>query len=244
MLAGNSVNHLEFFLDKLMKKEPFSFIRPNDGEYMIVQNKHFKTQDIWAYNGGTLSTDLMAAIQNCANVDNCYVGIPCKACWGGDMTAWCIENYKIRPGNLTYGNLVCNKNWKIFTDYMINNRVSLYYVGPGKEPSDKLNVIDRYYTDPFQIERWNSEKSTFLEGVHTWVKLHIDAAIEPLVFAFSVGPLSKILISQLCTKYPTHFFMDVGSAFDIFLKGSSNRGYIMPSGAYSEIICDFNTGHN
>jgi len=243
MLAGNSLQHLDFFLDKLSNKEPFSFIRPNDGEYMIIKDDRFTNIDAWTFSGGALRTDLLTAIQGCAVVDNCYVGLPCKACWGGDMTAWCIENYKIRPGNLTYGNLVCNKNWKIFTDYMINKRVPLYYVGPGKEPSDKLNVVDRYYTDPFQIERWTSEKSTFLEGVHSWVKHHIDTATEPLVFAFSVGPLSKILISQLCAKYTTHFFMDIGSAFDIFLKGISNRGYITPSGPYSEIVCDFDTGH-
>lgn len=243
MLAGNSLQHLDFFLDKLTKKEPFSFIRPNDGEYMIIKDDRFTNIDSWTFSGGALRTDLLTAIQGCAAVDNCYVGLPCRACWAGHLTDWCIENYKIRPGNLTYGNLVCNKNRKIFTDYMINNRVPLYYLGPGKESTDKLNIVDRFYTDPFQVNRWDAEKEAFTNQVHAWVNTHIQKS-EPLVFAFSVGPLSKILISQLCAKYPKHFFMDVGSAFDIFLKGISNRGYIRPNDQYTNIVCDFNTGHN
>ena len=36
MLSGNSSNHLQFFLSKITENKPFSFIRPNDGEYDLL----------------------------------------------------------------------------------------------------------------------------------------------------------------------------------------------------------------
>lgn len=242
-LAGNSLEHLRFFLGKLARGEPFSLIRPNDGEYLIISNKQFGTQDAWTFRGGSLSEDLLAAIQSYAGLDNCYVGIPCKACWDQEKTAWCIENYTIHSSRLTYGNLVCNKNWRPFVNYFIDNATPFYYIGPGQTPTDKLNVLERYYTDPMQIERWDAEKMTFIEGVEAWVTDRVTGTTKPLIFAFSVGPLTKILISRLSLKNPGHFFLDVGSAFDLFLKGSSNRLYIYEGGACANVVCDFEKGH-
>jgi hypothetical protein len=240
---GDSVSHLRFFLGKLARGEPFSLIRPNDGEYLIITGTHFRTQDIWAFRGGSLREELLAAIQSYAGLDNCYVGIPCKACWDQTKTNWCKENYKIHPNRLTYGNLVCNKNWRPFTNYFIDNAVPFYYIGPGQTPTDKLNVLERYYTDPMQIERWDAEKTTFIEGVEAWVMGRVTGTTKPLIFAFSVGPLTKILISRLSLKNPGHFFLDVGSAFDLFLKGSSNRLYISNAGVCANVVCDFEKGH-
>ena len=45
MLSENSSNHLQFFLSKITENKPFSFIRPNDGEYMICKGTMFVTQD-------------------------------------------------------------------------------------------------------------------------------------------------------------------------------------------------------
>lgn len=241
--TGNSVDHLRFFLGKLTRGEPFSMIRPGDGEYLIITGASFNTQDRWGFHGGSLSKELLPAIQSCATLENCYVGIPCKACCGQEKTAWCIENYRIHPKRQTYANLVCNKNWRPFTSYFIDNKVPFYYIGPGQVETDKLNVLERYYTDPMQIEWWDAEKKAFVEGVEAWVTARTQAATKPLVFAFSVGPLTKILIPLLNAKNPGHFFLDVGSAFDIFLKGQSNRLYITDTGICANVVCDFEKGH-
>ena len=242
-LSGNSLDHLRFFLGRLARAEPFSFIRPNDGEYLIIMDARFQNTDYWTFRGGSLREDLLAAIQSCATLENCYVGIPCKACWGQEKTTWCIENYRLQPHKLTYGNLVCNKNWRPFTSYFIDNKVPFYYIGPGQVETDKLNVIERYYTDPKQMEWWDAEKKAFVDGVEAWVTARTQSATKPLVFAFSVGPLSKILIPLLNAKNPAHFFLDVGSAFDIFLKGQSNRLYITDTGICANVVCDFEKGH-
>ncbi len=243
MLKGNSFDHLLYFLKKIKNKEPFSFIRPNDGEYMIVNGTHFKTQDIWKFNGGILQKELLQSIQSCKDISNCYVGIPCKSCWGGEMTSWCIDNYNIDINRLTYGNIVCNYNWKYFTNFMISNKIPFYYIGPGTNKSESLNIIDRLYTDPFQIERWDSENEIFKKTVFDWVENKINLSSESLIFCFAVGPLTKILISYLAKKYPSHSFFDTGSSLDLFMKGNTNRGYINNNNTYANIICDFDKGH-
>ena len=243
MIQGNSLNHLFFFLKKIQKREPFSFIRPNDGEYLIITNNTFVTQDLWKFNGGSLQQELLESIRSCRDIDNCYVGIPCSSCWDQNKTNWCINNYNINPDKLTYGNLVCNYNWKIFTNFFIDNKIKFFYIGPGETPCTTLNVIDRLYTDPFQIEKWDTEKETFKKYVFNWIENKISNSDKSLFFCFSVGPLTKILIPHLARTYKNHFFFDVGSAFDLFLKGSTNRLYINDNQLYTKIVCDFQKGH-
>lgn len=245
MLSGNSSDHLNFFLRKISAKEPFSFIRPNDGEYMIIKGTTLTNTDNWTFNsGGTLQHDLLIAIQQFSESPNGYIGIPCKGCYNAEMVDWCIKEYHIKHDKLTYGNLVCNKNWKPFTFYFIENKIPIYYIGPGTTPTNLFNIKKRYYTDPYQVNRWDTEKDIFKHRIYTWIASIIDSEqTDNIIFTFSVGPLSKILISELNQMYLSHSFFDIGSAFDIYLKGSSNRGYMRENDTYSNVVCDFELGH-
>lgn len=242
-LNGNSVEHLKYFMNKLDKKEPFSIIRPNDGEFMILNGKYFITQDRWKFNGGTIQKDLYNAIYLSSLTPNAYIGIPCQACWNNGDTQWYINTFNLTKQNLTYGNIVCNKNWKIFTDYLINTKIPLYYIGPGKEKTDKINVIDRYNIDEYQIERWDTEKTEFIANVEKWIDNKLENEKNTKLFMFSAGPLSKILVANMFLKYPQHQFIDCGSALDLYMKGYSNRPYLDQNHPYSKIICDYNKGH-
>jgi len=243
-LTGNSIDHLYFFLNKLDKHYPFTIIRPNDGEFMILQGKHFGTQDHWSYNGGTLQSDLFNSINLAVSLPNSYIGIPCQSCWNNGDTQWYIDTFKIPKEKLTYGNIVCNKNWSIFTDYLINTKIPFYYIGPGKQNTDKLNVIDRYIIDELQIHRWDSEKEQFIKNIELWVDNKLLNVNNTTLFMFSAGPLTKILIPYLFQKYPNHQFIDCGSALDLFLKGSSNRSYVKQNDTYSNLVCDFTKDHS
>lgn len=237
----NSVEHLEFFLEKISKKEPFSVIRPNDGEYMIIKDEHFTNIDNWTFNGGFLREDLLKNIHLAASLDNSYIGIPCSACWTKEKTDWCIQTYNLNSKNLTYGNLVCNKNWKIFINYLCSNKIPINYIGPGTINSTELNIINMYNIDLYLVNKWNYERDTFIDKLETWIKsINLE---DNSIFCFAAGPISKIAIPILFQKYPQYTFIDVGSAFDIFTKGITNRGYITDSGPYANIICDFETGH-
>ena len=241
-LKGNNVDHLRFFLNKIENNEPFTVIRPNDGEYMILQGTHFVTQDKWSFSGGNLQKDLFDYIRLAVSLPNSYVGIPCKGCWGEDKTKWYIDTFGIGKDTLTYGNLVCNKNWKIFTSYLIDNKTPFYYIGPGKEKSDKMNVLDRYNIDEYQIHSWDTDKDDLMQKVDLWVADKLQNK-EPSLFMFSAGPLTKVLIPFLFNKYPEHQFVDAGSSLDLFLKGGTNRLYVEPWQYYTNIVCDFEKGH-
>lgn len=242
VLTGNSLCHLYFFLDLLKEGISFSLIRPNDGEYLILKENRFTNIDNWTYNGGSLSDDLLSGIKKASILENSFIGIPCKDCWDVEKTEWCINNYNLNSKNMTYGNLVCNKQWKIFINYIINNKVSFYYIGPGENKSQDLQVKDRFLTNLFLVNNWDTEKEKFLNDLSLWVESKVQNN-KSCIFTFSVGPISKILIPYFFEKHPSHTFLDVGSSFDLFLKGHSNRGYLTENGPYSNIVCDFEKGH-
>ena len=51
-MDGNSIDHLHLFIQKIKNHEPLSIIRPNDGEFMILQGYHFTNIDNWTFMGG------------------------------------------------------------------------------------------------------------------------------------------------------------------------------------------------
>jgi FkbM family methyltransferase len=238
----NSIEHFSIFLNKLKNRDPFSVIRPADGEYQILIGNHLTNCDNWTFSGGSLQQDLLNAVNT--KMDNMYIGIPCKGC------NKLIYNYyfnDLKLGDnltyLTYANLFCNKNWKEFISYAKNN--PFYYIGPGENIKD-LPIIDNFLVDLYLVNKWDNMKDIFIRALITWVDI-IDKSNENknnLVFMFSAGPISKVVIPLLFKKYPNHTFIDVGSVLDIFTKGSSNRYYIRDNDDCSNIVCNFNNGHN
>lgn len=233
----NSLQHLDVFLKNIEKHTPFCFIRPNDGEYLIMNNRSFGTQDAWHYSGnGTLTNDLKNAIFKMIGLKNAFVGIPCKACWDG-VYQWYMTTFNIPVEKLTYGNICCNRNWKPFTSVFINQKLPFYYIGPYKSNHYNLNVLDVFKVDEFLIHDWDSKKEKVITELTQWV------SNKSGVFIFSAGPLTKVFIPILFEMYPHNTFMDVGSAFDLYMKGQTNRLYITSNDTYGNVVCDFNKGH-
>ena len=241
----DSLEHLFFILNKIKNKEPFLVIRPNDGEYMILEDMRFTNIDFWTYKGGKLKQDLFDGIKLASELENSYVGIPCKDCWTNEKTEWYIKTFNLSLNkNLTYGNLVCNYNWKIFVDFLINDNVSFYYLGPGTLECQKLNIRDRFFIHEKQLEKWDEEKEILLKNVYQWVDEKIKNDNKVKLFLISAGPLSKIIAPNLFSKYKNNQFLDCGSSLDFYLKkGAKKRQYTLDGNHYSRIICDFKNGH-
>ena len=240
----NSIDQLSFFLNKLKNNEPFSIIRPADGEYQIMTGQHLTNCDNWTFSGGSLQEDLLNT-KNYIGLENLYVGIPCKGC-SDHIYNYYLDTLNLRNNEtyLTYANVFCNRNWKDFIDYAKNN--PFYYIGPGENIKD-LPIIDNFLIDPYLVNKWDNMKDIFIRALITWVDI-MDKSNENknnknLVFMFSAGPISKVVIPLLFKKYPKHSFIDVGSSLDIFTKGSSNRYYIKENDDCSNIVCDFIKGH-
>lgn len=241
--SGNSEDHLQFFMDKMTKCESFALIRPNDGEYMILQGEHFTNIDNWTFSGGSLREELDLSIRSAARLKDSYVGIPCADCWTREKTDWYIQTYGLDAEHLTYGNIVCNKNWKTLIDYLHKERTEINYIGPGTATTTHLNVVSRHTISAYLLNEWNSKKNEAIEAIDRYIRERITCVPTWQLFFFSAGPISKILIPYFFGKYPGHTFIDIGSAFDVFLKGSTNRGYIGPNSDFGNVVCDFKSGH-
>ncbi len=242
-LEGNSEDHLQFFIEKIERQEPFALIRPNDGEYMVLQDERFTNIDNWTFSGGSLREELELSIHFASRTHNSYVGIPCPDCWTQEKTDWYINKFAINDAHLTYGNIVCNKNWQTLMDYLHKNQVAINYIGPGTNSSTYINVVSQHTISPYLLNNWDALKDATIREVNSYVSSRISATSSWQIFCFSAGPIAKILIPYLFMKYPNHIFIDVGSAFDPIFKGCSNRGYMIPGSDLAGLVCDFKSGH-
>ena len=236
LVNKDSVEHLAFFKNKIKNNEPFSFIRPNDGEYLIMTGQTFTTQDSWSFSGGSIRHDLFTSIPSMIDIPNAYIGIPCKGCYD-EIYSWYINTFSIPSNKLTYGNLVCNANWESFSTLFTDDKLPFYYIGPYKSNNHNLNLLDKFVIDEYLIHDWDTEKQNILEQLREWVTGKTG------IFTFSAGPLTKVMIPMLAKAFPNNTYIDAGSSLDLYMKGSTNRMYVNSTGAYSNVICDFKHGH-
>ena len=206
---------------------------------MILNNIHFHTQDIWKFNGGKVAKDLDDAVDKYYKLDNFYIGIPCKDC-DKKMYDYYNNRFSKNKSRVTYGNLFQNKNWDTFINFIKQHKIPFYYIGPGKHANIELNVIDRFFIDEFLIESWDQQRDIILRNLINWVKSKPTNSL----FFFSAGPLTKIFVPLLLETESNNSYIDCGSALDLFLKGSTNRPYILDKNSiYAKMICDFDRGH-
>jgi hypothetical protein len=81
-LSGNIREHLDIILEYINNGKKFGLIRPNDGEYNILNNHRIDKQiDNWTFvENSKITKDLADAIGT--QLDNLYVGVPSVSCSG------------------------------------------------------------------------------------------------------------------------------------------------------------------
>lgn len=233
MLEGNSLQHLFEVLKKIHMKESFCVIRPSDGEYMVLRGDNFNNIDNWHFNGtGTLKNDLANAIQKAGETPNTYIGIPCP-CDNIEILNYYCDTFGLSKKNVTYANLFCNRNWEFFVQYMKGENVPFYFIGPNIQNSEHgFHLQDQFETDEFLVNKWDDEKVRVSANLREWMKG------KQGIFCLSVGPIAKIWASELFREFPGNIFLDIGSAFDKFFKGASNRDYANKL-RFHDLVCDF-----
>jgi hypothetical protein len=233
MLTGNSLQHIYQLLKRIYAKESCCIIRPSDGEYMVLRGDNFHNIDNWHFNGvGTLKQDLHNAIQKAAKTPNTYVGIPCP-CDNIEIMDYYCKTFDLTKANTTYANLFCNRNWPLFIQYIVGEKVPIYFIGPPIENNQHgLNIQGHFQTDPFLVNQWDEKKQEVSAQLREWMR------DKQGIFCFSVGPIAKIWASELFREFPGNIMLDIGSAFDKLIKGSSNRDYA--NGVrFHTLVCDF-----
>jgi hypothetical protein len=225
---ATSDSDLTMFRERILQRKPFAIIRPSDGEYHVLQNNTLTNCDNWTFcAGGRLSKDLREAIELASNTC-CYIGIPCE-CDNKSLAEWYYKTFSINPIYTTFANIFVNANWKRFIDILNNDKISFTFIGPKNNPSSFL--VEQFIEVPeFLVNDWDTKGDEYLNKI-----IPLVTKGENKIFLFSCGPIAKIFIAQAWAKHPHNIYLDVGSSLDLFLKGTTNRGYI--SG--EQKICSF-----
>jgi len=232
--TATSVTDFTFFLDKIRIGNPFALIRPADGEYHVLQNNTLTNIDNWTFNhNGKLHKDLDSAIHLAGN-KNCYVGIPCGCC-NFNMGKWYITNFNLHPLYTTFANIFVNKNWQNWISFLIDEKIAFNFIGPNILPN--IFTVQSYINIPlYLVNDWDSKGNDFLLNILTEVKKYKNR-----LFLFSGGPISKILIANAWNEHPHNIYLDVGSSLDVFMKGSTNREYVIEGSPLSILECKFDS---
>jgi hypothetical protein len=201
---------------------PFAFTRFNDGEAAAI----FGQNGIPISRGKEIVTQSMKEALTDAlhcQLPNYWKGVPCPECfpvWNDavnrivrkhdhitDATLFVNRNIERSiseiPGYLSYSIVVsgCNQNWDNLSLYfpaIVGG--SIYSIGTPE--SGAFKMLDSLFEE---IESAIKQQST-----------------SPRVF-FSCGPASRILIPALYERYKNMQFIDVGSLFDPWTKGTVLR---------------------
>lgn len=230
--TATSIGDFNYFLEKIRNCIPFALIRPADGEYHILQNNTLTNIDNWTFNkNGKLYNDLTFAI-HLASKKNCYVGIPCGCC-NFSMGKWYISNFKLHPSYTTFANVFVNKNWKNWINFIVGEKISFIFIGPNNLPD--MFSVKQYINIPlYLVNEWDNKGDEYLFNILNEIK-----KFKNKLFLFSGGPISKILISHAWNINPYNIYLDVGSSFDSFMKGSTNREYAIDGSPLSQLECKF-----
>ena len=171
---------------------------------------------------------------NLASTKNCYVGIPCGCC-NINMAKWYIDNFKLHPYYTTFANIFVNKNWKNWINFLIDEKFAFTFIGPCNLPN--TFIVQNYIHIPlYLVNDWDSKGEEYLSIIINEIKKNKNR-----LFLFSGGPISKILIANAWNQHPYNIYLDIGSSFDMFMKGSTNREYAIDGSPLSQLECKFDS---
>lgn len=217
---------LDFFLEKIKRKEPFAFARYADGEAMIMNSVGINggTQaldvDKWSFNpqNQVFSKDLITTLFHTEK--NYFYAIACPCC-NFPVSEFYRKNLKCSEEEMTWSNLWINSNYESFIDFVktLDRKVNLLinYEGEDKEfPFE----IDTFFSIPDDCVNW-------YEKNREWIlqKMKEISKEDGQIFFVSAGPLSEILIHEMYMNNPNNQYIDTGSSLDIFVKGRITRPY-------------------
>ena len=234
-LKGDMRNHLLLIISKINNGECFGLIRPSDGEFLILENKTFTNCDNWTFNkGGLLREQLLESIQ--INNPKLYIGIPCNRCNHNPLNIYndYLNKYLVPKKQLTYANIFCNTNWKLFISYLKTYNKGFFLITCGTKRCD-FPIKDRFIIDKYLVNNWDNlwEKTT--NEVIDFV-----GNKKGELFCFSAGPISKIWITKCMKINPDNIYLDIGSILDYYTKGAEYaRPYTNNLTSYSKECCLF-----
>lgn len=213
---------LDYFLDKLRKKEPFAIMRYGDGEKYILDDRTIQvgTCDNWKYTSGSKMHKQLLKTLKMTNT-NVYYGV--------SGLSDCPETYKyyyntiLNKSNITYANIFVNQNYPKLVEFLKSFEAGCVLISCNRPETGKIgavSVIEHVPISDKLVNDWDARCDEYLSIMKT-----LAARYNRTLFFVSAGPLSEVFIQTMYELNPDNTYVDVGSAIDEFTKGVVTRPY-------------------
>ena len=201
------INTTDWFFDNLENKDPFCYVRFNDGEMMGIHKVGSIAARGDQYVDQELSSKLIEALKH--RQENYYIGIPCKNCYPfyHDLAASIVKDYQ----HVTSAVLLTNRNWKNFYERLpvsLGDRPVVWIGGQDQDP-DKLKKYGINIKKTLRLPNKNSW--SFYEKLKDLAPQYFD---DGDVVCVSLGPTARVVCSEWYQQYPKTTFIDMGSLLD------------------------------
>tara|TARA_R110000824_G_scaffold348025_4_gene534780 strand:- start:1759 stop:2466 length:708 start_codon:yes stop_codon:yes gene_type:complete len=223
MITDSFKNDFEFILNKVKRRDSFSFSKYADGEYKILRNEKITNCDNWTFSPDIHQTEqhyLKESFQY--SHEDYFVGVSCPCCQPPDHVNWMREN--VGSDNITWANLFVNSNYPTFVYEMLQE----FSTWEGRKVL-LANEVGKEKMMPIPIDVYvpcNGQAFLMPDLSEHIKEMTVLAEQEDKqLFLFSAGPLGNILAHKLHEVNPNNTYMDIGSTMNPWIVGT-NRGYL------------------
>lgn len=222
------------FVSLVENDENFAYSRYSDGELFILQNQKLVLAENHSFFKGQVHAGrypkeeqkeflpeehsfyrqkLIESFQ--FKKENYFKGITCSCCGGDEAVRFMIDMHGGDDGSLTWANIFCNSNYKLFVEKMIPALSKKKIVLVCNEIADISDTPFNVVKD-FRIgSNCLINDYSLVEKVRQWIE---DNQIKNHVFLFSASTLSNYLAHQLYDFEDQNTYLDIGSTISPFLK--------------------------
>jgi len=211
---------LEYFLDKIRKREPFALLRFADGEKAVLMNQTLTNCDNWTFiSGSILHSHLTDSLKN--NRTNVYYGVSGPSDHQPSFEYYwnSIEN----KSNITFANVLVNQNHKAWLDFLSNYESECVLISC-KKPKEcsigKVAIIEHVEIPDKLVNIWDSVYETYFTQMSKLANRY-----SGMLFLVCAGPISEVFIDKLYKANPRNTYIDAGSSLDVILKDTITRAY-------------------
>lgn len=226
-------NELDFFMQQIKSDIPFALVRYGDGERAIMCQQSIKAQEGWESSGKTkLGIDLLASLN--ISAPNFFHAFSCPCC---DKEAYYWYFTRINNPNKTFANLFINANFPRFKKELENLKKDCVLIANYRARGvkiGKLNIKKHYEIDDDCIKFWEESAPNLIKNIKNDFR---DS--KNLLFLFSAGPMSCVMIKELFLWNPNNIYVDVGSAIDCYYNAAFVRPYMDKYSLFGSRNCYF-----
>lgn len=214
------MNKIDEIIDHLIEGIPMAIARFNDGEMSGINLPGCTIARGDQVVDRELQLGLVQALQH-KQLDY-YRGLPCGTCWPlhRKLADKIITGFEDRF--LTSAVVLTNRNIKKFIEAFkgISKEHKIYWIGGTNQSMQDLYQIGGIKTTAAHMVT-NKDSWTQYEMIKNTIEreITIDACQHNIeIFAFSCGPMSRVLVHTLFKQFPNKTFLDLGAVFDHYTK--------------------------